>query len=148
MSVLLVLILACILVLEIPVSAAVTCKDLYTPVKTACPAGAGKVSEKNNCTFLSYSLRKKVDDFYYACDSDQIYCVCIVKAGSTSDAKKIYDQFKTIQADKANDSYLKASEKKTVKAAKYGKSGNYAWYICLGSKTQNKNAEKALKKKL
>ena len=104
--------------------------------------------KKSKCTFLSYSYRKSVEDFYYATDSSQVYCVCIVKAGSTSDAKDIKKEFDSIKKEKKSDSYLKKDEKKLVKDARCGRSGSYVWYICLGSKSDNKKAEKALKKAL
>lgn len=143
------MLLAFVFGLETPVQAASpSCSDLYDAVKGECASGAQKVSKKTSCTFLTSSYRKKVSSFYYATDNDQVYCVCIVKAKSSSDAKKIKSQFKQIYKGKKNDSYLSSSQKKVVKAARYGSSGKYAWYISMGTSSQNKKAEKALKKKL
>lgn len=126
-----------------------TCSSLYDEVKKKCSTGAKKVSKKSSCTFLGYSYRKKVKDFYYATDSDQVYCVCIVKADSKSNAKKIKSQFDDIKKDNKSNKYLSSSEKKVVKAAQVGYSGCYAWYISLSSSSStNKKAVKALKKKL
>ena len=142
--------LAALFIVQVPVQAAssVSCSKLYDAVKGKCNKGAEKVSKKSKCTFLSYSYRKSVEDFYYATDSSQVYCVCIVKAGSTSDAKDIKKEFDVIKKEKKSDSYLKKDEKKLVKDARCGRSGSYVWYICLGSKSDNKKAEKALKKAL
>lgn len=123
----------------------ITCSKLYDVVKEECSSGAKKVSKLDRCTLVSYSYRKKVDDFYYAADSNQVYCVCIVKAEGTSAAKEIKKEFDSVKKEKKNDSYLKAKEKKQVKTARCGRSGSYVWYICLGSKEGNKKAEKALK---
>lgn len=143
------LLLAFVFVVETPVQAASpSCSDLYDAVKDKCADGAKKVSKKASCTFLTSTYRKKVSSFYYATDNDQVYCVCIVKAKSSSDARKIKAQFKQIYRDKKNDSYLSSSQKKVVRAAQYGSSGKYVWYISMGTSTQNKKAEKALKKKL
>lgn len=143
------MLLAFVFVMETPVQAAnPSCSDLYEAVKAKCADGAKKVSKKYSCTFLTSTYRKKVSSFYYATDSDQVYCVCIIKAKSSSDAKKIKSQFKQIYKDKKNDRYLSSSQKKVVKAARYGSSGKYAWYISMGTSSQNKKAEKALKKKL
>ncbi len=142
--------MAFLLVVEAPVQAASPkCSTLYDEVKKKCSSGAKKVTKKSSCTFLGYSLRKKVKDFYYATDSDQIYCVCIVKAASKSDAKKIKKQFAEIKSGNKRNSYLSSSEKKVVKAAQVGYSGSYAWYISLSSSSSaNRKAVKALKKKL
>ena len=126
----------------------VACSKLYEAVKGKCSSGAKKVSRMDRCTLLSYSYRNKVKDFYYAADSDQVYCVCIVRADGTSDAKAIKKEFDSVKKEKKNDSYLKSSEKKQVKTARCGRSGSYVWYICLGSKNGNKKAEKALKEAL
>lgn len=143
------MLLVFVMVVETPVHAASpSCSDLYDAVKDNCADGAKKVTKKYSCTFLTSTYRKKVSTFYYATDSDQVYCVCIVKAKSSSDAKKIKSQFKNIYKDKKNDSYLSSSQKKIVKAARYGSSGKYVWYISMGTSSQNKKAEKALKKKL
>ena len=143
------MLLAFVFVLETPVQAAnPSCSALYDAVKGQCASGAKKVSKKTSCTFLTSTYRKKVSSFYYATDNDQVYCVCIVKTKSSSDAKKIKSQFKQIYKGKKNDSYLSSSQKKVVKAARYGSSGKYAWYISMGTSSQNKKAEKALKKKL
>lgn len=145
--------LALVFVLWTPVQTAVaaesvSCKSLYTEVKKNCKKGAKKVKKLEKCTFLSRTLRKSVEDFYYASDDEQVYCVCIVRAKSSSDAKEIEKEFKAIKKEKSEDSYLEASEKKQVKTAQCGRSGSYVWYICLDSKTNNKNAVKALKKAL
>ena len=149
--VVLALCMALVIGFQLPVQAASepSCSSLYDEVKAKCKTGAKKVTKKSSCTFLSYSYRKYVDDFYYATDSDQVYCVCIVKAGSKSEAKKIKSQFSaTLKANKKN-SYLSSSQKKVVKAAQVGYSGCYAWYISLStSRSTNKSAVKALKKKL
>ena len=143
-------VLALVFLVQLPVEAeeTVSCSKLYGAVKEKCQDGAKKVYSKDKCTFLSYSYRKKAEDFYYATDSNQVYCVCIVKAESTSDAKDIKKQFDSIKKDKKNDRYLKKDEKKVVTGARTGRSGSYVWYICLGSSSGNKKAEKALKKAL
>lgn len=142
--------LAIMFFVQVPVEAAdsVSCSNLYDALKEECESGAKEVTSKSTCTFLSYSYRKQVEDFYYATDSKQIYCVCIVKAESTSDAKNIKKQFDSIKKEKKNDNYLKKDEKKLVSGARCGRSGSYVWYICLGNSSSNKKAEKALKKAL
>ena len=69
-----------------------------------------------------------------------------MKADSTAHAKEIKKEFVNVKKAKKNDNYLKADEKKIVKNARCGRSGDYVWYICMGSASENKNAEKALKK--
>lgn len=143
--------MAVLMAVEAPVQAAAspTCSSLYDEVKKKCSTGAKKVSKKSSCTFLGYSYRKKVTDFYYATDSDQVYCVCIVKADSKSNAKKIKKQFDEIKKSNQKNKYLSSSEKKVVKAAQVGYSGCYVWYVSLSSgSSANKKAVKALKKKL
>ena len=128
----------------------VTCSDLNKAVSATKASGLKKVkaSKGDTCTFLSYSNQKKIDDFKYASDSQQVYVVCIIKAKSSSDAKTIKSQFESIKKDTSNSSYLSSKEKKIAKAAKYGSKGNYVWYLSLGSSSANKKAEKAIKKLL
>lgn len=142
--------LALLMCLELPVQAAAnaSCKALYTAAAKECKTGVKKVTKQKNCTFLSYSLRKNVKDFYYATDSNQIYCVCIVKADSTSAAKDMLKEFNDSKKEKSASTYLSAAEKKQAKTTRCGRSGSYVWYLCLGTSTNNKNAEKALKKAL
>ena len=142
--------LALVFLIQLPVEAKenVSCSKLYDAVKEKCKDGDGKVTKKSKCNFLTYTYRKNVEDFYYATDSDQVYCVCIVRADSTSDAKDIKKQFDSTKKEKKNDRYLKKDEKKVVKGARTGRSGSYVWYICLGSSSANKKAEKTLKKAL
>lgn len=125
------------------------CSTLYTAVKAKSPSGAKKLSRKTTCTFLTSKYRKCVTDFYYATDSDQVYCVCIVKADSTSNARKIKSQFDATLKSQKNNTYLSTSQKKVVKAAKTGRNGSYVWYISLSSSsTTNSKAVSALKAKL
>lgn len=140
--------LAATLLVQLPAEAAssVSCKDLYAAAKGKCADGAKKVTEKSRCSLLTYSYRKNATDFYFASDADQVYCICIVKADSTAHAKEIKKEFVNVKKAKKNDNYLKADEKKIVKNARCGRSGDYVWYICMGSASENKNAEKALKK--
>lgn len=145
--------LAAILVIglvQTPVYAAnPKCSTLYNAVKKKASSGAKKVTKKSTCTFLTSKYRKMLSDYYYATDGDDVYCVCIVKASSTSNAKKIKTQFDTILKSMKNDSYLTTSQKKVVKAAKTGRSGKYVWYISLSSSSSTNNkAVKALKAKL
>lgn len=142
--------LALVFLIQFPVEAksTVSCSKLYDAVKEECSDGADKVTGKSKCTFLSYSCRKKAEDFYYAADGDQVYCVCIVRTDGTKDAKTVKKQFDSIKKDKKKDRYLKKDEKKIVSGARVGRSGAYVWYICLGSSSSNKKAEKALKKAL
>ena len=81
------------MLLPVAAKASVSCSDLNDAVYATKASGLKKMKASKTCTFLSYSNRKKVDDFAYASDSKQIYVVCIVKAGSSSDAKKIKSQF-------------------------------------------------------
>ncbi|MCC8073243.1 MAG: DUF4358 domain-containing protein [Clostridiales bacterium] len=153
-------VLACLLVcimafsavyepVEVSAASSPSCSTLYKAAKKQVSSGAKKVKKKSSCTFLTSSKRKLVKDFYYATDSKQIYCVCIVKCASSSDAKKIEKQFNTIKSSKTNDTYLTSSQKKVVKAAKVGRSGKYAWYISLATTSSaNNKAVKAMKKKL
>ena len=142
--------MAVLFMVQLPVQAAdsVSCSKLYDAVKEKCKTGAGKVSKVDKCTFLTYSYRKSVKDFYYAADGNQVYCVCIVKADGTKTAKEIKKEFDNIKKEKKNDSYLKSGEKKLVKGARCGRKDSYVWYICMGSKSTNKKAEKALKEAL
>ena len=140
--------LAATLFVQLPAEAAssVSCKDLYDAAKGKCESGVKKVTEKSRCSLLTYSYRKNAKDFYFAADGSQVYCICIVKADSTAHAKEIKKEFVNVKKAKKNDNYLKADEKKIVKNARCGRSGSYVWYICMGSSSDNKNAEKALKK--
>ncbi len=126
-----------------------SCSTLYGAVKKVCSSGAKKVSKKSTCTFVTYSNRKKVKDFYFAADNEQVYCVCIVNAGSKKNAKAIKNEFAdTLKANK-KDSYLDSDQKKIVRAGKVGYSGNYAWYVSLSdSSFTNMKAVRALKKKI
>ena len=67
--------LALVFLIQFPVEAksTVSCSKLYDAVKEECSDGADKVTGKSKCTFLSYSCRKKAEDFYYAADGDQVY---------------------------------------------------------------------------
>lgn len=143
-------VLAAALFVQLPAEAAssVSCKDLYEAAKDQCKTGAKKVQEKSRCSLLTYSYRKYAKDFYFASDGSQVYCICIVKADSTAHAKEIKKEFDNVKKAKKKDSYLKSDEKKIVKNARCGRSGDYVWYICMGSSSENKHAEKALKKAL
>ena len=136
------------MLLPVAAKASVSCSDLNDAVYATKASGLKKMKASKTCTFLSYSNRKKVDDFAYASDSKQIYVVCIVKAGSSSDAKKIKSQFDSNKKDAVNNSYISSAERKIAKSARYGSKGNYVWYLSLGSSSANKKAEKAVKKLL
>ena len=94
--------IACMLVMtlfaQIPIQAAasVSCKDLYAAMKDQCRTGAKKVEEKSRCSLLTYSYRKAAEDFYFAADDSQVYCVCIVKADTVSHAKDIKKELSPI----------------------------------------------------
>lgn len=136
------------MLLPVAAKASVSCSDLNDAVAATKASGLKKMKASDTCTFLSYSNRKKVDDFAYASDSKQIYVVCIVKADNSSDAKKIKSQFDSNKKDAVNNTYLSSAERKIAKSARYGSKGNYVWYLSLGSSSANKKAEKALKKLL
>ena len=131
------------------VQSATKCSTLASAVKKKASSGFKKTSKKSTCSFLTSSYRKNVKDFYYATDSDQVYVVCIVRANSTANAKKIKTKFDSILKSQKNNSYLSSSQKKVVKAAKTGRSGTYVWYISLSSSSStNTKAVSALKAKL
>lgn len=158
------MIMAClVLVLIAPASvdaATPSCSALYNAVKGKCSDGAKKVqlkasgkksSETKRCTFVKSSYRKSVKDCYYATDSEQVYCVCIVRASSAATAKKIKKQFDATKKSNKESSYYygNSTSKKVVSAAQAGIKGKYVWYISLAKTSgANKKAVKALQKKI
>ena len=132
----------------------VKCSTLYSAVKSSCSTGAKKVKKQSKCSFLPKIYRKKISDFYYATDSKQAYCVCIVKVKNSKDVKRVVNRFNSIK--KSNQQEIKSypkgysnTEKKVIKSANVGNKGNYVWYIALGtSSSANNKCATALKKKL
>ena len=87
----------------------------------------------------------------YVFDEKEAVSLCVMKAGSSSDAKKLASAMKSYKKSNTSSDYLSdysKTEQKMFKSAIYGRKGSYVWYICMGSSSENKNAEKALKKAL
>lgn len=137
---------------QAPVEAATKCSTLASAVKSSSSTakkGMAKTSKKSKLSFVTSSYRKYASDFYYATDSDQVYVVCIVRADTTSHAKKLLTKFNSTLSSQKNNSYLSSSQKKVVKAAQTGRSGKYVWYISVSSSSStNKKAVTKLKAKL
>ena len=132
----------------------VKCSTLYSAVKSSCSSGAKKVRKQSKCSFVTRSYQKKISDFYYATDSKQAYCVCIVKVKNSKDVKRFTSRFNLVKKSNLREikNYPKNysnTEKKVVSSANVGSKGNYVWYIALGtSSSANSKCATALKKKL
>lgn len=137
-------------------------KAATSNVKKACVAALKKTgnvkkigyksSTASDFDAISYKYNKKVSSFFFVTSDNTAYTICVAKAKSVNDAKKIYNAFSKYKYDKIHGTYFKTDYTKTeqsiIQNAIYGRKGKYIWYISMASKKKNLNGEKALKKKL
>ena len=101
---------------------------------------------------LSYSNRKLVKEIKYVFDEKEAVSLCVMKAGSSSDAKKLASAMKSYKKSNTSSDYLSdysKTEQKMFKSAIYGRKGSYVWYICMSTdKSVNKKGQSAIKKTL
>ncbi len=101
---------------------------------------------------FSVSEREKVSSILYACDEAEVYSICVVKAASRSDAAEVLKYFKAYKTRNTGSSYLQdysSSQQDVFKNAVCRRKRKYAWYIAMStSKSDNKNGQKAIKKKI
>lgn len=130
--------------------------------KTACAAALKatgnsakiKYTSKNAFDFggFSASARKKVSSIMYLCDAKEVYSICVVKAGSRSDANTLYKTLKSYKTNNCSSGYLSdysKEEQKVLTNAVCGKKGKYVWYIAMSeNKATNTKGQRALKTKL
>ena len=110
-----------------------SCALLYEAAAAQAADGAAQLTARESCTFVSGSRRDTLADYYYASDSEQVYCVCIVEAPSEDAAAEILQEFNDTLEATQHDSYLTTDEQKVVKAARTGRSGCYVWYLSLSA---------------
>ena len=135
--------------------AAVSCKSLCSAVLKATDS-SDKLEYSSEIALdfggFSSSDRKKVESIQYVCDTKEVYSICVVKAGSASNAKSLLKALKKYKNNNSNSDYLSdysADEQKVLKNAICGRSGAYVWYIAMSSKKAvNRKGQTALKKKL
>ena len=113
---------------------AVNCKSLCS---TALKATGGikklKYTSASAIDFggLSASVRKKVKEIRYICDSKEVYSLCVIRTKDTKDSAKVL------------------SALKKYKNAVCGKKGTYVWYIAMSpKKAKNDKGQKSIKKRL
>ena len=130
-------------------TAELSCQLLYEAVAAEASDGVAMVTEKEECTFLTSKYRELLEDFYYATDPEQVYCVCILKADSEDSAQSIKEEFDDALLSMQNDMYLTTDEQKVAKTGVTGISGQYVWYISLSDDASVMSAaEDALVSKL
>ena len=134
---------------------AVNCKSLCS---TALKATGGikklKYTSASAIDFggLSASVRKKVKEIRYICDSKEVYSLCVIRTKDTKDSAKVLSALKKYKKNNCNSDYLSdysATEKKVFKNAVCGKKGTYVWYIAMSpKKAKNDKGQKSIKKRL
>lgn len=111
-----------------------------------------KTSTPSDFDAISFRHNKKIQSMYYVSDDKTVYNVCVAKAKTTADAKKVYKAFADYKKARLNNEYFKTdyteAEQKIMKNAIYGRQGKYVWYISMSSVKKNQAGEKALKKEL
>jgi len=146
------------LLIQLPVcvqAKSVSCKSLCRAalLKTGGADNLKYQSEKaSDFGGFSVSEREKVSSILYACDEAEVYSICVVKAASRSDAADVLKYFKAYKTRNTGSSYLQdysSAQQDVFKNAVCGRKGKYAWYIAMStSKSDNKNGQKAIKKKI
>lgn len=131
-------------------------------VKDLCKAAmkatgnTGKLKYKSDTadSFPGFTVsdRKKVSSIIYVCDAREVYSICVVQAGSASDAKALLGELNQYKKQNSNSGYLKdysKEEQGVLKNALCGKKGKTIWYIAMSGKTSvNKKGQKAIRRKL
>ena len=129
------------------------CKTLCGKALKAT-GGSSKLKYSSESTLdfggLPLSAGKKVESISYVCDSKEVYSLCVMKAKSAKDAKKLLKAMKKYKKSNCSSNYLSdysAEERKVFQNAIYGKKGSYVWYIAMsGNKSNNIKGQSALKK--
>ncbi|MCD8211554.1 MAG: DUF4358 domain-containing protein [Oscillospiraceae bacterium] len=124
----------------------ISCLELYLAAGEEAQEGLDQIVEKQECTLITQKYWDLLDDFFYATDDEQVYCICIVRATDTEAAETVRDLFDDQLASMENDSYLTTDQQEVVQAARVGSDGQYVWYISLSSSSaDNQNAENVIK---
>lgn len=134
---------------------AVTCKALCSAaLKVTGGSRQLKYTSVSAIDFggLSVSVRNKVKEIQYICDSKEAYSLCVIRTKNSKDAKKVLSALKKYKKNNCSSDYLgdySAGEQKVFKNAVCGNKGTYVWYIAMSpDKAKNNEGQKAIKKQL